>query len=175
MSEQDKSQQTEAPTPKKLEQAARKGDVLQSRELGTALVVIAGAAWLALAGPAMVGALEMMMSDGLSFGAADVKGFDPGGAMLRLLMIVALPIAFLFGLTMLAAVAGPALLGSLGFRGQALGFKANKLNPLSGIKRIFGAQGLIELAKSIAKVLLIGSIGAWLILSELPEPSCSRC
>jgi flagellar biosynthesis protein FlhB len=169
MSEQDQSQKTEQPTPKKLEQAAKKGDVLQSKELGTAIVVVAGAAWLALAGPATVGALETMMMDGLSFGVADVKQFDPAGAALRLLMIAAVPLVVLFGLTIVAAIAGPALLGSLGFRGEALGFKANKLNPLSGMKRIFGTQGLIELAKSLLKVTLIGSVGAWLIMSELPR------
>jgi flagellar biosynthetic protein FlhB len=169
MSEQDKSQQTEQPTPKKLEQAAKKGDVLQSRELGTAMVVIAGAAWLAMAGPGLVGSLETMMTDGLSFNAEDVRDFDPGGAALRLIMIIAIPLVILFGLTMLASIVGPAMLGSLGFRGEALGFKANKLNPLTGIKRIFGAQGLIELVKSLLKVVLIGSIGGWLIMSELPR------
>jgi flagellar biosynthesis protein FlhB len=169
MSEADKSQKTEDPTPKKLEQAAKKGDVLQSRELGTALVVVAGAAWLAVAGPGLVGALETMLTDGLSIGAADVKNFDPAGAALRLIITIAIPLVILFGLTIAAAIAGPALLGSLGFRGEALGFKGSKMNPMSGIKRMFGPHGLIELVKSLAKVLLIGSIGAWLILSELPR------
>lgn len=169
MSEQDKSQKTEAPTPKKLEEAAKKGDVLQSRELGTALVVIAGAAWLAFAGPGMVQSLQLMMIEGLSVSAADVKEFDPGGQILRLIATIAIPLIILFGVTMLAAIAGPAMLGSLGFRGQALGFKGSKLNPLSGLKRIFGMNGLIELAKSLAKVLLIGSIGLWIINSELPR------
>jgi flagellar biosynthetic protein FlhB len=169
MSESDQSQKTEQPTPKKLEDAAKKGDVLQSRELGTALVMVAGVGWLALMGPAAVGSLEMMMTDGLSLGVADVKNFDPAGAVLRLLMLITVPMVALFGITFLATLAGPALLGSLGFRGQALGFKGSKLNPLTGVKRIFGAQGLIELGKSLLKVTLIGSIGAWLILSELPR------
>jgi flagellar biosynthetic protein FlhB len=43
------------------------------------------------------------------------------------------------------------------------------MNPMSGLKRMFGMHGVIELAKSIAKVLLIGSVGAWLMLSELPR------
>ena len=53
----DQDQKTEAPTPKRQRDAAEKGDVLQSRELGTALVVLVGAAWIAFAGPMMVGAL----------------------------------------------------------------------------------------------------------------------
>ena len=71
--------------------------------------------------------------------------------------------------TFLAAIAAPALLGSLGFRPGAFAPKPEKLNPLSGLKRIFGMQGLIELLKSIAKVGLLGSIGVWLIWDRLTE------
>lgn len=169
MSEQQQGDKTEAPTPKKLRDASKKGDVLQSKELGTALVVAAGAGWMALAGPAMVGALEVMVTDGLSFGAADVREFDPAGAGLRLLGIIALPVMALFGLTMAAAIGAPALLGSLAFRGEAVGFKASKLNPATGLKRMFGMQGLTELGKSLLKVVLIGSVGAWLMMAELPS------
>ena len=169
MSETDKSQKTEHPTSKKLSEAKKKGDVLQSRELATALVVVAGAAWLALAGPATMGALETMLTDGLSFGSADVKHFDPAGALLRLLAIIAIPMVILFALTTFAAIAGPAMLGSLGFRSEALGFKPNKMNPLSGLKRIFGFNGIIELGKSIAKVILIGGVAVWLIMGQMPR------
>ena len=51
--DQDADQKTEQPTERRKQDAVEKGDVLQSRELGTALVVMAGAAWLALAGPWM--------------------------------------------------------------------------------------------------------------------------
>lgn len=162
----DKDQRTEAPTPKKRRDAAEKGDVLQSRELGTALVVLGGAAWIAIAGPMMIGALETMLSDALTFDAADVRGFDPLSQVLGLLGIVALPLIVLFAITLVAAFATPALLGSFGFRTGALGFKGAKLDPIAGVKRIFGMQGLIELGKSLAKVILLGSIGAWLLLSE---------
>jgi flagellar biosynthetic protein FlhB len=162
----DKDQKTEAPTDKRRREAAERGDVLQSRELGTALVVLAGAAWLALAGPLFLGALEEMLSQGLSFGATDVRGFDPASVALRLIGIVAVPLVGLFALTIAAAIAGPAMLGSLGFRSGALGFKASKLNPLSGLKRIFGIQGLVELGKSLAKVVLLGAIGIWLLMDQ---------
>ncbi len=164
----DKDQKTEAPTPKRRRDAAEKGDVLQSRELGTALVVIGGAVWIALTGPMLIGALEVMIVDALSFDVSDIRNFDPGSAAYRLLAIVALPLLALFGITLLAAIGTPALLGSFGFRAKALGFKGNKLNPINGMKRIFGMQGLIELGKSIAKVLLLGTVAIWVITSNLP-------
>lgn len=162
----DADQKTEAPTPKRRRDAAQKGDVLQSKELGTALVVLGGAAWFALAGPMIVGALETMVTQSLSFDAADLRDFDPGAAALRSLGLVALPLAGLFALTLVAAFGAPALLGSLGFRAGAFAFKGNKLDPIGGLKRIFGVQGLIELGKSIAKVALLGTVGIWLLLSQ---------
>src|SRR4051812_27853599 len=124
----ERDQKTEAPTPKRRREAAEKGDVLQSRELGTALVVLGGAAWLALVGPMMMSSLQSMLADGLSFDAADIRSFDPGDVVLRLLGAVVLPLASLFGLTLLAAVGAPAVLGSLGFRAGAFAFKGDKLN-----------------------------------------------
>ncbi|SFS12984.1 EscU/YscU/HrcU family type III secretion system export apparatus switch protein [Sphingomonas jatrophae] len=165
-SEQDK---TEAPTPKKRADAAKQGDVLQSRDLATALVIVGGAAWLALAGPWMLGALKDMLASALSFDAGAVEGFDPGRAVVRLLLVVALPLAALLGITLIAAVAAPALLGSLGFRTDALGFKPNKMNPMAGLSRMFGKQGLAELVKSLAKVGVLGAVGVWLLMGRARE------
>jgi flagellar biosynthesis protein FlhB len=162
----EKDQKTEAPTQKRRREAAEKGDVLQSKELGTALVIVAGAAWLALAGPMFVGSLSDMVVEGLSFDHESVRNFDPASVALRLIGMILLPVFALFGLTLLAAIGGPAMLGSLGFRSKAMKFKPGKMNPLSGMKRIFGIQGLIELGKSIAKVLLLGGIGIWLLLDQ---------
>lgn len=163
----DKDQQTEAPTEKRKRDAAEKGDVLQSRELGTALVMIAGAAWLALAGPMLIGTLEAMLVEGLTFDAKDIRNFEPGDAAIRLVGHAVLPLAALFALTIVAAIGSAALLGSLGFRSGAFAPKVGKLNPLSGVKRIFGMQGLIELTKSLAKVGLLGGVGYLLLTDQL--------
>lgn len=81
---------------------------------------------------------------------------------------ILLPLASLFALTLGAAVAGPAMLGSIGWRGKALHFKGNRMSPMAGLKRMFGMQGVTELGKALAKVLLLGSIGYWLVLNSLP-------
>ncbi len=162
----EKDQKTEEPTAKRRRESAEKGDVLQSKELGTALIMIAGAAWLALVGPMLVGALENMLAEGLTFDASSVREFDPGAVALRLIGMVLLPLFALFAMTLVAAIGAPALLGSLGFRAKAFKVSPGKMNPLSGLKRIFGMQSLIELGKSIAKVLLLGGIGAWLLLGQ---------
>lgn len=160
-------EKTEAPTAKRQKDAEEKGDVLQSRELGTALVMIVGAAWIAMAGPWTIGSLRRMLANGLSFDAGSLERFDPLSAFLSLVVTVALPLAVLLGLTLAAAIAAPALLGSLGFRWSAIGFKANKLNPAAGLKRMFGTQGLIELGKALLKILVLGAVGYWLLMDQI--------
>src|SRR3546814_16372260 len=113
----EKDQKTEEPTDKRRRDASEKGDVLQSRELGTALVVLAGAIWLALAGPLLLGSLEEMLAQGLTFDAGDIRGFDPAQVALRLLGAIVLPLFILFATTIAARPGRPAMLGSLGFRG----------------------------------------------------------
>ena len=162
----EKDQKTEAPTDKRRREAEKKGDVLQSKELATALVVVAGAAWLALVGKMLVGSLESMLTEGLTFDADAIHDFDPATIALRLIGMVVLPLFALFAMTLFAAIGAPALLGSLGFRSNAFAFKPEKLNPLSGLKRIFSVNGLVELLKSFAKVVLIGAIGVWLLLDQ---------
>src|SRR3546814_1262336 len=105
---------------------------------------------------------------GLTLDAGDVAHFAPGEALARNGFEILLPLASLFALALVASFAGPAMLGSLGWRGKAMEFKGNRINPLNGIKRIFGTQGVIELVKSIAKVLLLGTLGYLLIARSLP-------
>ncbi|WP_416462241.1 flagellar type III secretion system protein FlhB [Sphingomonas sp. VDB2] len=162
-------EKTEKPTQKKLDDAAKKGDILQSRELGTALVVMAGIAWLAITGPSLIDALSDMLTDALRFRREDIIDFSPAARGAELLGAIALPAAGVMLATFIAAIAAPALLGSLGFRPGAFAPKASKMNPAAGIKKIFGTQGLIELVKSIAKIGLLGSIGIWFIWDRLTE------
>jgi flagellar biosynthetic protein FlhB len=167
MAEGEGGEKTEEPTQKRLKESAEKGDVLQSKELGTALVMIVGAGWIALGGPLLVQGLAELLRGSLSFGRDAVDNFEPGATFAAQLGRIALPLGLLFGATIVAAVGAPALLGAFGFRLGAIAFKPDKLNPLNGLKRIFGAQGLVELMKSIAKVTVMGGIGWWLLSSRM--------
>jgi flagellar biosynthetic protein FlhB len=164
----DKDQKTEQPTAKKLADSAREGDVLMSRELATALMMLAAAGWIVAAGGWFVQSAGELVRRGLTLTAADVADFAPAEALMRNGVEILLPLASLFALALGAAVAGPAMLGSMGWRGKALHFKGNRINPLSGLKRMFGMQGATELGKALAKVLLLGTIGYWLVASTLP-------
>ncbi|MEW4467101.1 flagellar type III secretion system protein FlhB [Parasphingorhabdus sp. JC815] len=161
-------EKTEPPTPKRLQDSAKKGDVLQSKELGGAMIVIAGAAGFAMLGDMLVDGLAQMVTSGLTIERSDIEHFNPGERTYRHLGKIILPFIGLFSITILAALATPLLLGSLGFRWTAMKPKGDKLNPVNGLKRMFGTRGLIELAKSLAKVVLLGFIGLWLVYANLP-------
>ncbi|WP_304300579.1 EscU/YscU/HrcU family type III secretion system export apparatus switch protein, partial [Chromatium okenii] len=80
--------------------------------------------------------------------------------MTRAMLIV----APLFGLMMAIAILGPILIGGANFSAQAFSPKFSKLNPLTGMKRLFSVQGLIELIKALAKFTLV-SVVAWFAIN----------
>ncbi len=162
-------EKTEAPTPKRLQDSAKKGDVLQSKELSGAMVVMAGAIGFAALGNALLDALAQMVTSGLTIEPDDIVHFNPGERTFRHLGKIILPFLGLFGIAMIAAIATPLVLGSMGFRWIAMKPKGEKLNPLNGLKRMFGTRGLIELVKALAKVILLGFIGLWLVYANLPN------
>lgn len=164
----DKDQKTEQPTQQKLTKSKSDGDVLMSRELATALMMLAAAGWLIAAGGWFVKSASELVRRGLTLTSADVVNFDPAQTVFRNGIDILLPLASLFGMAMLAALAGPAMLGSMGWRNKSLAFKGNRLNPMSGLKRMFGMHGAIELGKALAKVALLGSIGYLVISKSLP-------
>ena len=76
----------------------------------------------------------------------------------------------IFGIPlMIITVLTQAAVGGLNFSNKAYNFKSNKINPISGLKRIFSMKGLVELGKAVLKVVLLFSIGALVILQQLPS------
>ena len=154
---------TEAPTAKRRKDAIERGDVLKSREFATALIVLAGCGWIAVLGPQMVKACEGLMTASFRFGRADIEDWSPMRPLIQAGLGFAPTVGGLFLIAMIAAVLSQAALGSFRFNGTLLQPKFSRVNPASGLKRIFGPTGWIELGKSLLKVALLGSIGAWLM------------
>ena len=158
---EDAGERTEAPTAKRKKEAVKQGDTLKSRDLATALVVLAGVAWVVAFGPQLMRACQAVMTASFTFGRADVEDFSPFRPLMEAGWKLAPSIITLFVIGILAALAGQATLGSFGFNPRLLAPKASRINPASGLKRILGPSGWIELGKSLLKVVLLGCIGAW--------------
>ncbi len=87
---------------------------------------------------------------------------DRFGSAVYLVLLFSAPLA-------IAPVVVQALFGGFHFTLENLAFKGNRISPFSGLSRMFGMQSLIELGKSIIKVITIGTVGFWFLMSKLPE------
>lgn len=152
-------ERTEAPTPKRLQKAREDGDLLKSRDAATALVVLAGVGWLALFGPSLLTACKAVMAAAFQFDHRDLEDFSPFRPLAQAGLKLLPSLLTLFAISMVAGILSQAGLSGLHWQGKLMRPKASRINPASGLGRIFGAQGWQELGKSILKVGLLGGIG----------------
>lgn len=164
MSEQD-GEKSFAPTEKRKREAAEHGDVIRSRELATAASVAIGAVWLMLAGPWMLDLLAGVLRAGFIWDKTALDDFTPGRTLIGALAAILPPILVLGAVVILASLVSQLGFGEGRWIGGNLAPKASRINPMSGLKRMFGPTGLIEMAKGIAKVALLGTV-AWLWAEE---------
>lgn len=161
---------TEQPTPKRLQDARKRGQVARSRELNMMVVMLAGAVALAMLKPYFHDHLSALMNQGLTIPRAVTR--DPGylpQAFGNFIFMGLTSIAPLFVVAMIAALLGPLALGGWAFSLESIQPKLSKLNPITGLKRVFGLQGLSELLKALAKFLLVAAVAAALLWNMADE------
>ncbi|MCL2895296.1 flagellar biosynthesis protein FlhB [Brenneria tiliae] len=170
MAEDSDLEKTESPTPHKEEKAREDGQIPRSRELTSILMLTVGLAILWMGGEAMARKLTAMIADGLYFNHAiindDKQMLRQLGRLLKHAVLALLPI---MGGAVLVALSAPMLLGGLLFSTKSLKVDLKKLNPLSGLKRIFSSQALAELFKGILKSSMVGGITAWFLWYNWPK------
>ena len=164
MSEESDLEKTEPASPRKLEKAREEGQVPRSPELSTFATLIAAGAGLWLMGGHITGQLGGLIKDGMAVPRA--VGFDSGLLSERLLdqsLHALLALAPFLVLMLLVALAAPMLLSGWLFTWSALTPKFSRLNPASGLGRMFSMHSLIELSKALLKAALIGGAGIWTV------------
>ena len=164
MAESDGQERTEEATPRRRQQAKEKGQVARSKELASVAVLVMGAVSLMWFGESLAKGLMVVMKRLFSLSREEVfnlsKLFDIAlGALTHLIGPLLLILVTLF----VSAVIGAIGLGGISFSAQAAMPKFNKMNPLSGFKRMFGMQSWVELLKSILKVTLVAGVAFYLI------------
>lgn len=160
-------EKTEQPSARRLEQAREEGQVPQSRELSTFLVLVVGVLGLWVLGGWMSERVLAVLRHGFAFERA--VAFDERlmlkdfGDLFTQAILTLLP---LFAILMLAAIAAPILLGGFVFSPKALGIKLSRLDPIAGFGRMFSVHGLAELVKSLLKTALVGGMSALVFYRE---------
>lgn len=160
------SEKTEKPTPKRLKDAREKGQVAKSKEIATCAVIVGLFAYLWGFFEKYLQRLQYLVLSPAQhyrepFDQAMNAGFRDGFQEFALL---SLPIALLA-----AVIAVLAYLIQIGFLVAFEPIKPDikKISPVEGVKRIFSLNNLLELAKSIVKILLLGAIIYLLIKSNI--------
>jgi flagellar biosynthetic protein FlhB len=167
MAEDSDLERTEPASARKLEQAREQGNVPRSRELATLAVLLASVGVIAVIGLFMFRGLHRVMHNTLSFDAGDVAS---PAMMGRNLMEAGLDGLLLFlplaGVVVVAAVAANVLISGWVFSTKAFEFNLAKLNPVSGLGRLFSWNSLAELVKALMKGGLIAGVAGWMIWQQ---------
>ena len=169
----DGGDKTEKPTPQRLNEARKKGDVSKSREVTSTVVLVVwlglGALAVGFAGARLAGLFESLF-------AVLGGGWSAGGYVgaLRKLGWQSLELALLLVGMLLVPAAAVGLLTDFLQAGPVLSFeklkpKMEHLNPVEGVKRMFSMDNLVEVLKALAKTALLFFIGWMVVKSALPQ------
>ncbi|HEU4550314.1 MAG TPA: flagellar biosynthesis protein FlhB [Rhizomicrobium sp.] len=162
--DQDKSQQTEEPTAKRLEQSRQQGDIVKSQEVSAFVLLAGGTLAIAMFGKyTAVGLARALM---IFLEQPDAMNVDGAGLALMtraLLSQLAVVLGPFFGVMVLAALAGHLIQGRPVFAIDKLAPDLTKLSPLAGFRRLFGADGWVNLLKGLIKMAIVGA-AVWMQL-----------
>lgn len=163
----DAQEKTESATPKRLEEARRKGQIPRSRDLSAAAVTMSAAAALYMMGDQISGKLYVFMQRSLTLSREQALDPTQMVPMLASATVDGLKIcAPLLAIIALAAVLAPLALGGWAFSSEALMPQFNRLNPLAGFKRIFAMRSVVELLKTLAKFGIVGLVAVIVLWND---------
>ena len=161
---------TEEPTAQKLKKAREDGQVARSTELPAAVIVIGVFLLLMLTGGWLITRLSTVFAQGFVFDRQLIEKplLLPAhfGEQMLAAFVIMLPV-ILF--TMVAAIVASGMTGGYLLSFKAVMPKGSKLNPISGLKRIFGTHALVELGKAILKFVLVASVLWWSLISNMDQ------
>lgn len=168
--ESEGQERSEEASQKKMDDARQKGQVARSRELTSFLLLLASSSVLYSMGPYLMARFTQVFHFNFALRREDL--FEPHAMVSHFTtsvydMFVA--ISPLFAVAAVVAFASPLLLGGWLFSTDAFMPNFGRMNPFSGIKRIFSAHGLSELLKALAKFSLLAGITVYMLMKYTPE------
>lgn len=159
MAEETGQEKTEQATPKKLNDAAKKGQVPRSRELNTVAMLIGAACTLIVMGRDIAETMTSLLAGGWSipreYAFDTIKMTETLYDQVTSGLVMLIP---LFVAMVVVAILSSVSIGGIGFSVESLQFKVEKLSLLKGMKRMFGVQALMEMVKALAKASLVGFV-----------------
>lgn len=166
--EQDDSQKTEDPTSRRLDEARKRGQVANSREVNNLLMLGVFSVSVLLFGGTAAGAIykaTMPFIESPDIVPADFEHLVALGWKLLgvLLLAGAVPLV----LAVIAAVGSGYLQFGLVFSADGIMPKLDKISPLAGLKRMFSMRSLAEFVRGLLKLAVVGTVAMFLIVPEV--------
>ena len=170
MAEESGQDKTEEPTAQRLSKAREEGQIARSQELAPAAMMVMATLFFTMMGQYLFNSMGSLFKSQLQFdrkitdkaellpaifGSAIVDGF-----------VIVLPLVALMAVI---AALSTTLSGGLIFSPKLALPKFSKLNPMSGLKRMFGTDALIQLGKAVAKFLVVGAILLVSVMNNLND------
>lgn len=163
----DKSEQTEDPSERKLSEARRKGDVAKSQEVTTWFMMLGSALLFLVMAPvstsALSGQLMLLManSDQFHIGDAGFAHFFSGLSQ-ALILIILVPLAIMT----IFAIAANLVQHQPLFSAEPIKPKLSKISLIQGSKRLFSGEALVNFAKGLIKLTIVGLVVFFSVWSE---------
>ncbi len=161
---------SEEPTPHRLREAREKGQVAKSKEITTAFLLLLSYMVFRYLGEFIWGNLSDMAQSIFQL-IPEAKDFSlvfAGYLLLIGLRAMAFVLLPVFGVVFLAALIAESMQTGFVFALDPLTPKLERINPLEGFKRMFSMQGLVELIKSLLKIIIVFYIAWYAAKDELP-------
>ena len=155
--EQDKSQQTEEPTAKRLEQAREAGDIVKSSEVTSFVLLAGGTLAIAMFGHSTALAIAKLLTMFIEQPEQmSVDGAGMASLMRGLMLHVALILAPFMGVMILASLVGHVAQSRPSFVPDKIKPDFSKLSIPAGLSRLFGPEGWMNLLKGLIKIAIVG-------------------
>lgn len=163
-------EKTEQPTPRKLQEARRKGQVAKSRDLSAAVILMAAVALVYGISQDIISQMEKHLTwyftNCFTFGLPENRLYWTLATTLLEVLLIFSPI--LLAVVVFALFSNVMQSGFL-FSLEAVAPKPERINPLEGFKKIFSMNSLVELVKSILKVIVVGVVSYLVAVKYVPQ------
>lgn len=163
-----KEEKTEKPTGKKLGEARKKGQVAKSPELSSAFILLGSLGVLLFAGPWMFWALnEFMQGVFGNLGTLRIEGDSARAFLLEIFEQVLVILMPLMVVLMIVGVGANLMQVGFLFTLEPFTPKLSKFNPIKGMKKFVSLRALVDLLKSVVKILFIGGVAYSVMMGEI--------
>lgn len=152
----DANDKTEDPTSKKTTDTRKKGQIARSKELSTALVLVSSGLALMFMGSYIAEAIYKVTQRTFTLSRDETYDYNHMfQAWGHALQTISFPVLAFLLIVTIAGIYGNIALGGYNFTWESTAPKASKINPIAGLKRMFGMNGLVELLKALAKFVVV--------------------